>query len=109
LVIQGAVTLTEVMNAVRLGVDIIEVYPVDFFGGPAYIKALKGPLPSLKLMPSGGITAENAVDYIKLGVTALVLSNEVFEKSLIRANSWDVIRERVKQLVEKVESFKAVK
>lgn len=109
IVIQGAVTPTEVMDAVRLGVDIIEIYPVDFFGGPAYIKALKVPLPSLRLMPSGGVTVENAIDYIKLGVTALVLSDGVLDKSLIRANSWDAIRDRARQLAEKLESFKAVK
>ncbi len=109
LVIQSALTPTEVMDAVRLGVDIVEVYPADLFGGPAYIKALKGPLPSPKLIPSGGITPENALEYLKLGVTALVLSDGILEKSLIRADSWDTIRDRAKQLVEKVESLKAVK
>ncbi len=108
-VIQGALTATEAMSAVKLGVDIVEIYPVDLVGGPAYIKALRGPFPSLKLMPSGGITVENAMDYIKLGVTGIVLSNSVLEKSLIRANNWDEIRERAKQLTEKVESLKAVK
>ena len=97
------------MDAVRLGVDIVEVEPIDLFGGPAYIKALKGLLPSPKLIPSGGITLENALDYLKLGITGLVLSNEILEKSLIRADSWDTIRDRAKQLVEKVESLKAVK
>src|SRR3989338_1622322 len=109
LVIQSALTPTEVMDAVTLGVDIVEVYPVDLFGGSAYIKALKGPLPSPKLIPSGGITLDNAMDYIKMGVTAIVLSDGILEKSLIRADSWDTIRDRAKQLVEKVESLKAGK
>ena len=66
-------------------------------------------MPSQKLIPSGGITLDNAMDYIKMGVTAIVLSDGILEKSLIRADSWDTIRDRAKQLVEKVESLKAVK
>lgn len=108
-VIQGAVTPTEVISAMGLGVDLVEVYPVSAFGGPAYIKALKGPLPFTKLVPSGGITVDNVTDYLKLGVSAVVLGGDVIEKSLIRANNWDAIRERAQILSEKLESMRAVK
>lgn len=109
LVVQSALTPTEVMDAVRLGVDIVEIYPADLLGGPAYVKALRGRLPALKMMPSGGITLENAMEYIKLGVTALVMSNGVLDKALIRSNQWDVLRDRARQLTEKLESLKVVK
>jgi 2-dehydro-3-deoxyphosphogluconate aldolase/(4S)-4-hydroxy-2-oxoglutarate aldolase len=109
MVVQAAATPTEAMSAVKLGVDLVEIYPVDLLGGPAYIKALRGPLPSLKLAASGGITVENAFEYVKLGVTAVVLGSGVIEKSLIRANNWSEIRERARQLTEKIDSLKTVK
>jgi 2-dehydro-3-deoxyphosphogluconate aldolase/(4S)-4-hydroxy-2-oxoglutarate aldolase len=58
--IQGGVTPTEAVNAWQLGADFVKVYPAEFFGGPQYIKALKGPLPFIKFVAAGEITAENA-------------------------------------------------
>ncbi|MBI4549642.1 MAG: bifunctional 4-hydroxy-2-oxoglutarate aldolase/2-dehydro-3-deoxy-phosphogluconate aldolase [Candidatus Omnitrophica bacterium] len=108
-VIQGALTPTEIIDAVKLGVDIVSVYPADLLGGPAYLKSLRGAFPSVKLLPTGGVTCENAVEYLKLGAAAVLLGNGVLEKSLIRANSWDVLKDRARQLIEKIESLKAVK
>ncbi|HNV85756.1 MAG TPA: bifunctional 4-hydroxy-2-oxoglutarate aldolase/2-dehydro-3-deoxy-phosphogluconate aldolase [Candidatus Omnitrophota bacterium] len=107
LVIQAATTPTEAMDAVRLGVDLVEVYPVDLMGGHAYIEALRAPLPFLKLVASGGITVDNSVDYLKEGATAVVLANGLIDKSFLRTNNWGALQERAQFVVTKVESLKA--
>lgn len=106
--IQGAVTPTEAVNAWQLGADLIKVYPVEFYGGPRYLRALKGPLPFLKLMASGEITLENAFDYLKYAC-AVALNRTFFDKALIRANHWSEITERTRQLTQKLEALKVPK
>lgn len=106
--IQGAATPTEVMNAWQLGVDLVKIYPVNAFGGPNYLRALKGPLPFVKLIASGHITSEDAFEYLKYS-TAVALNQSFFDKSLIRSNSWTEIGDRTRQLVQKLESLKVSK
>lgn len=106
--IQGAVTPTEAVNAWQMGADLIRVYPAEFFGGPPYLKTLKGPLPFLKLMASGGVTPENAFDYLKYAC-AVALDQSFFDKALIRSNSWSEITEKTRQLTQKLESLKVSK
>lgn len=106
--IQGAVTPTEVVNAWQLGVDLVKVHPVEFLGGPAYIKALKGPLPFVKFMASGQIPSESIFDYLKYSC-AVTVTKTVFDRTLIRAHNWSEITERVRQLTQKLESLKVPK
>lgn len=106
--IQGAATPTEAMNAWQLGADIINVYPAEFYGGPRYLKALKGPLPFIKFMASGEITPENAFDYLKHAY-AVALNHTFFDKSLIRSNNWAAITEKTRLLTQKLESLKVSK
>lgn len=106
--IQGAATPTEVVNAWQLGVDLVKIYPVDFYGGPQYLKAIKGPLPFVKLMASGEITLEDAFEYLKYGC-AVALNETFFDKTLIRANNWPEITERTHQLTQKLEALKVAK
>lgn len=103
--IQGAVTPTEAANAWQMGADLVRVYPAEFFGGANYIKALKGPLPFIKFMALGGVTLENALDYLKYAC-ALALDHSFFDKSLIRANNWTEIAEKARQLNQKLEGLK---
>ena len=106
--IQGAVTPTEAVNAWQQGADLVNVYPAQFFGGPAYLKSLKGPLPFIKLMGSGEVTLENAFDYLKYAC-AVELSVSFYDASLIRSNNWAGITEKVRQLTQKLESLKVPK
>ena len=106
--IQGAVTATEAVNAWQQGVDLIKVYPVEAFGGPHYLKSLKGPLPFLKFMASGEITAENAFDYLKYAC-AVVLHQPILDKALIRSHNWQEITDRCKQFTQRLESLKIPK
>lgn len=106
--IQGAVTPSEAVNAWQHGVDLVNIYPAQFFGGPAYLKSIKGPLPFIKLMASGDITLENAFDYLRYAC-AVALSHPFLDKSLIRSNNWAGITEQARQLTQKLESLKVSK
>ena len=105
-VIQGAATVNEAIEAYHLGVDLIKIYPANFLGEAPYINRLRRSFPFLKLVPSGGVTLENFLDYIKAGATACVVGRSLCDKSLIRAHQWTEITERAKQLVQKLESLK---
>ena len=103
--IQGAVTPTEAVEAWQQGVDLIKVYPVEAFGGPGYLKSLKGPLPFLKFLASGDIPPENAFEYLKYAC-AVAIHQPILDKALIRTHNWQEITDRVRQLTQKLESLK---
>ncbi len=107
-VIQGIMTPTEAVHAHRLGVDLIQIYPAPLLGGPAYLRALRGPFPFLKLTAAGDIPLETAFDYLKYSV-AISFDKTLFDKALVRANNWTEITERAKQLTQKLEALKVSK
>ena len=104
-VIQGAMTPTEAVTAYQAGADLVKIYPAASAGGPEYLKYLKGPLSFLKLVASGGVTLENAFEYLKYCV-AVYIGKGLFDKSLVRANGWSEITERARQLTQKLETAK---
>ncbi|MBI2166855.1 MAG: bifunctional 4-hydroxy-2-oxoglutarate aldolase/2-dehydro-3-deoxy-phosphogluconate aldolase [Candidatus Omnitrophica bacterium] len=106
--IQGAVTPTEAVNAWQLGADLVRVYPAEFLGGPAYLRALRGPLPFVKFMAGGEIPAENVFDYLKY-CCAVTITKAVYDKALVRAHHWAEITERVRQITQKLEALKVPK
>ena len=69
-VMPGCVTIKEMVTAMELGADIIKVFPGELVG-PSYIKAVRGPLPQAPLMPTGGVSLENAAEWIKNGCVAV--------------------------------------
>lgn len=106
-VLQGASTVNEAIEAHQLGVDLIKIYPANFLGEAPFINRLRRSFPFLKLVPCGGITLENFLDYIKAGATACVIGRSLSDKSLIRAHQWTEITERAKQLVQKLDSLRS--
>jgi 2-dehydro-3-deoxyphosphogluconate aldolase/(4S)-4-hydroxy-2-oxoglutarate aldolase len=80
LIMAGALTPTEVMTAWEAGVDFVKIFPCSNLGGPSYIKALKGPLPHVPLVPTGGVNLETAADYIRAGAAALGVGGELVLK-----------------------------
>ncbi len=107
-VIQGIMTPTEAVHAHHLGVDLIQVYPAPLLGGPAYVRALRGPFPFLKLAAAGDIPLEAASDYLKYSI-AVSFDKTLFDKALVRANNWAEITERARQLTQKLETLKVSK
>ena len=76
-VIPGALTPSEVVQASHAGADFVKVFPVSAVGGPSYIKALKALLPHIELVPSGGVSLENAADFIRAGAAALSVDTDL--------------------------------
>ena len=70
-VFPGALTPTEVVTAWKAGADAVKVFPANAVGGPAYLKSLKAPLPQIELIPTGGVSLENAAAFIAAGAFAL--------------------------------------
>lgn len=71
--IPGALSPTEIVTAARTGVDCVKVFPCSAVGGPSYLRALHAPLPHVKLLATGGVHLENAVQYLQAGATLLGL------------------------------------
>jgi 2-dehydro-3-deoxyphosphogluconate aldolase / (4S)-4-hydroxy-2-oxoglutarate aldolase len=108
-VIQGASTLTEAIEAHNFGVDFVRIFPVNFLGGPAFVKCLKRSYPALKMIPSGGITCANVTEYLKVGATACVVGRALCDTGLIRSHQWGEIKERAKQMIVKLEPAKVAR
>lgn len=91
----GCMTITEMINAMEAGADIIKVFPGSAFG-PSFIKAIKGPLPQAVLMPTGGVTLDNVAEWIKNGCIAVGVGG-----SLTKGSSVDMTK-AAKEFVEAV-------
>lgn len=107
-VIQGATTPTEAVNAHQLGADLIKIYPAALAGGPNYLRTLRASFPFIKFAAAGGVAFEDAFEYLK-NCVAVSLGKAIFDKSLVRANSWSEIAERAKQFTRKLDSLKVSK
>ncbi len=99
----GALTPTEVFQAYSLGVDVVKVFPGSL-GGPAYIKALKGPFPYIPMMPTGGVSAGNAAEWFAAGVVAVGAGSELCPPQLAKEGKFDEISRRAAEFVQVVKS-----
>ena len=106
-VMPGALTPTEVVNAWDAGADFVKVFPAGAVGGPSYLKALKAPLPQIELVPTGGVSLKTAADFIKAGAAALGVGADLCDLKAIREGNASVITERAKQFVEIVREARA--
>jgi 2-dehydro-3-deoxyphosphogluconate aldolase / (4S)-4-hydroxy-2-oxoglutarate aldolase len=96
--VAGALTPTEIVTAWQAGASSVKVFPVDALGGVSYLKSLQGPLSNIPLIPTGGITLENANQFIKAGAIAVGLSGQLFSKTLIETRDWNAIANRARLL-----------
>jgi len=104
LVMAGALTPTEVMAAWSSGADFVKVFPCGNVGGATYLKALKGPLPQVPLVPTGGVNLETATDYIRAGAAALGVGGELILKDALKARKAEVISGLAAKFVELVKA-----
>lgn len=89
----GAFTPTEIYQAFELGAAMVKVFPAEVLG-PGYLKALKGPLPQVKLMPTGGVDLENLPQFIKAGADGFGVGSPLFKKERIEAAEWDWVEQQ---------------
>jgi len=106
-VMPGALTPTEVVQAWNAGADFVKVFPAGAVGGASYLKALKAPLPHIELVPTGGVSLKTAGDFIRAGAAALGVGADLVDLNAIREGQASVITERAKQFVEIVREARA--
>jgi len=106
-VISGAMTPTEILTAWELGADMVKVFPASILG-PRYLKAVHGPLPQIPLVPTGGITADNAGEFIKAGAAVVCAGGWLVDKKAVAEGRYEVLTERAHKLVEAVQETKAL-
>jgi len=93
----GALTPTEVVTAWQAGADVVKVFPADAVGGPKYIKALKGPFPQIKTIPTGGVNLETAGEFLKAGASAVAVGGELVNAKLIKEGRYERIEELARE------------
>jgi 2-dehydro-3-deoxyphosphogluconate aldolase / (4S)-4-hydroxy-2-oxoglutarate aldolase len=99
LIMAGALTPTEVITAWEAGADFVKVFPCGQVGGPKYIKALKGPLPEIPLVPTGGVNLQTAAEFIEAGAAALGVGGELVHLESLRSRKAHVIIENARKLL----------
>ncbi|NLF18847.1 MAG: bifunctional 4-hydroxy-2-oxoglutarate aldolase/2-dehydro-3-deoxy-phosphogluconate aldolase [Lentisphaerae bacterium] len=102
----GALTPTEVMQAWRQGASMVKVFPAEPLG-PGYIKALKAPLDTIPLLPTGGIGLENAAAYMAAGAAGLGIGSPLFDRARMLAEDWAWLTARVHDLRRQVDAGRA--
>jgi 2-dehydro-3-deoxyphosphogluconate aldolase/(4S)-4-hydroxy-2-oxoglutarate aldolase len=93
----GAFTPTEIQTAFECGADIVKVFPADVVG-MAFFKAIKAPMPHLKIMPTGGVTLTNVADWIRSGACAVGVGGALLDKKAVDNGNYDVLTANAKIL-----------
>lgn len=98
LVAPGAYTPTEVQNAWNAGADIVKLFPASA-GGIAYLKALRAPIPDIPLMPTGGVSLDNAAEWLEAGAVALGVGSKLVRKDALADGTYEVIAGTAKKFL----------
>jgi 2-dehydro-3-deoxyphosphogluconate aldolase/(4S)-4-hydroxy-2-oxoglutarate aldolase len=101
-VLPGALTPTEVLNAFRLGGDMVKVFPAQSVGGAAYLRALRGPFPEIPLVPTGGVTLENVRDMFGAGAVAIGVGSELISRDALARRDYAAIGALASQFIAAV-------
>ncbi len=105
-IIPGALTPTEIYDAYTMGADAVKVFPCGNVGGAAYLKALRGPLPQIPLVPTGGVNLDTAGPMIDAGAFALGVGSAITDKKAISEGRFEVITENVRKFLEIVKKHR---
>jgi 2-dehydro-3-deoxyphosphogluconate aldolase / (4S)-4-hydroxy-2-oxoglutarate aldolase len=104
-IIPGAFTPTEIYTAHSLGADIVKIFPAVKFG-PEYLKAVRGPLPQIPIMPTSGVDASNVAEWFRAGAVAVGAVSSVLDPDLIRNGDWDEITRRAHEFMAAVRAVR---
>ncbi len=103
-IIPGALTPTEIITAWQNGATAVKVFPIASVGGVNYLKNLQSPLSHIPLIPTGGVTLDNAKKLIDAGAIAVGLGGDLFPKKLIETKNWEAITEIATKLNKSLQS-----
>jgi len=104
----GCGSASEISQAEALGCEIVKVFPAGQVGGPAFVKALRGPCPWTSIMPTGGVdaTEESLREWFEAGVACVGMGSKLITKDLVAAGDWDGITEKVSSVVKTIRKLK---
>lgn len=105
-IVCGAMTPTEALAAHEAGADFVKIFPADNLG-PNFIKNLKGPLPQIEIIPTGGIGIENCADYIRAGCIAVGVGSTLVGKDILGNKDWTELSRRAQAMVATVTSARS--
>jgi 2-dehydro-3-deoxyphosphogluconate aldolase/(4S)-4-hydroxy-2-oxoglutarate aldolase len=105
-VMPGAFTPTEVIAAWEAGADVVKIFPSDL-GGPPYLKALRGPLPQVRMMPTGGVDLSTAEAFLKAGACCLGVGSSLVEARAVASGDFARLRDLAGQFSSIVREFRS--
>ncbi len=98
----GASTPSEIMQAHRLGVQVVKVFPIGQLGGPGFIRAIKGPLPHIPLLPTNGVSLQNLPEFFEAGVFAVGVGREIIDPQALEDENFGIITENARRFAEAI-------
>jgi len=107
-VIPGTMTPTEILTAWNAGADLVKVFPAAQLGGPEYIKAIRGPLPQILLVPTGGVNLQNAGAFIRAGATSLGVGGELVDKKAVKEKKFHIITDNTRAFLKAIREARGV-
>ncbi|WP_433963892.1 bifunctional 4-hydroxy-2-oxoglutarate aldolase/2-dehydro-3-deoxy-phosphogluconate aldolase [Tunturiibacter gelidiferens] len=105
-VLPGALTPTEILTAWQAGADVVKVFPAGAMGGPKYLASLKGPLPHIEMIPTGGVMLGTAAEFLEAGAFALGVGSDLVAAKMISDGRPEVITEIARKYLEIVRAFR---
>ena len=100
-VMPGCFTATEILNAWDAGADIVKVFPATAVG-PSYLKDIRGPLPQVKLMPTGGVSIDNVGEWLKAGAVAVGVGSALLDSNAIASGNYGVVADNARRMIANV-------
>lgn len=104
----GALTPTEVVTAWDAGADAVKVFPANALGGARYIKALRGPLPHIEFVPTGGVNLETVSEFLEAGCCAVGVGSDLIDAKTIAEGRFEVFTERARQFCAKIRGLRTI-
>ena len=108
-VLPGALTPTEIVTAWQAGADVVKVFPASAMGGAKYLTALKGPLPQVDLIPTGGVSLATAAEFLAAGAFALGVGSDLVDAKAMAAGKPEVVTETARKYLGIVKEHRAAK
>ena len=98
LVVPGAFTPTEIVAAWNAGASLVKVFPATSLG-PQFVRDMRGPLPHIRLMPTGGVTLENVREFLAAGAAAVGIGTALVDAKSVESGDWEALESRARQLI----------
>jgi 2-dehydro-3-deoxyphosphogluconate aldolase / (4S)-4-hydroxy-2-oxoglutarate aldolase len=103
-IIPGALTPTEIITAWHAGATAVKVFPIQSMGGASYLQVLQGPIAQIPLIPTGGVTVDNAPAFLAAGAVAVGLAGSLFPPAEIAQGNWQSMRDRSSNLIMRIKT-----